>query len=146
MEANSLWKQPKWRLLVFRQAMGMLSAALVMSAAAAGVLGRRFYFTFAASTAGVLLLGRAWLEFCRLRDHRPLEENRKKPPAMLCRPEKRRRHKPAFLMNAADFDDDLTPYTAVGFEGFGDDGCRLARTAAAVLAGLLMIAVSFLIR
>ena len=139
MDTGSVWKQRKWRLLVFRRAMVRLSAALVISALAAGLYRMRAYFAFAACAAGVLLLARAWWGYCGWRDHRPYRRDTGKVPYMLRKEKGKKPHKPAFLMNSADFDDDLNALTAVGEDGFSEDQCRIADISAAVLSGLLMI-------
>jgi len=134
-----LWRQPKWRLLVFRRAMTHASTALVISALISGVCRSLTHFMFAACAAGVLLLGGSWRDYCRWRDGKPLGRRPSGVPYSLCRDRSRR---PAFLIDSADFDDDLTPYTAVAEEDFSDEACRRARVAAQALAGMLMIAIS----
>ena len=146
METDLLWKKPKWRLLVFHQAMVMLGTALVICATVAGCYGQRVYFSFAASAAGVLLLARVWFLYCRWRDHRPDRPREMTIPYMLRRKKEKRRHKPAFLMDSRDFDDDLTAATVVSQEGFSLDQCRLAQLVSAILAGAMMILISIVIR
>ncbi len=142
--SDSLWRQPKWRLLVFRRAMAQVSAALVLCALAAGLYRSQIYFTFACCAAGTMLLAGAWMGYCRWRDGIPP----KRPanvPYMLRRDKIRHGRRPAFLMNSEDFDDDLTPCTSVAEEDFSETACLLARMMARVVAGLFMIAVSLLV-
>lgn len=146
METDRVWKRPKWRLLVFHQAMVTLGTALVVCALIAGGYGQRVYFSFAASAAGVLLLARAWFMYCRWRDHRPDRPREARIPYMLSREKEGKRHKPAFLMDSRDFDDDLAAATVVSQEDFSLDQCRLAQLVSALLAGAMMILVSFVIR
>ena len=145
MKTADLWRDRAWRLFLFRGAMVRLSAALVLSALVSGVYGQRVYFTFAASAAGVLLLARAWWEYCAFRDGKPLRRADTGVPWMLRKEKKRRPHRPAFMMNARDFDDDLTPYTAVGPDAFTDGQCRLAELFSCLLSGGIMILLSFVL-
>lgn len=144
MQTDCLWKQPRWRLLVFHRAMAMLSAALVISALIVGVYRQRAYFAFAACALGTLQLARAWWDDCRRRDRKPCAEKPAQVPWMLRRTREKRRYKPAFLMDSRDFDDDLTACTAVSADGFSEDQCRLAQIAAELLSGALMILISFI--
>ena len=133
-----------WRLFVFRRAMAQLSVALVLCALIAGAYGQRIYVTYAFSAAGVLLLARAWWEYCAWRDGKPVKREGGVP--YLLRKEKGRRlHRPAFLMDGRDFDDDLTPYTAVGAQDFSDAQCRLAQVVSCVCSGGLMVLLSFIL-
>ena len=140
--AIELWKEPKWRLLVFRRAMLHLGVALVVSALIAGAYQSRVHFMFAACAAGVLLTARAWWDYCRMRDGKPLAAERDKVPYILRRDKGARRHRPAFLMNSEDFDDDLTPYTTAAEEDFDENELRRAHIAAYLLSGALMIVIS----
>ncbi len=139
METGNIWTPQKWLLLVFRGAMARLSAALVISALAAGLYRMHAYFVFAACAGGVLLLARAWWGYCRWRDQKPYRRKTEKVPYMLRGLKEKKAHKPAFLMNSGDFDDDLNALTAVGEDGFSEDQCRLADIGAAVVSGLLML-------
>ena len=140
--AAELWRTPRWRLLVFRRAMLHLGVALVVSALIAGAYQTRTHFMFAACAAGVLLMARAWWDYCRMRDGRPLTAERSKTPYIFRRDKGARRHKPAFLMNSEDFDDDLTPYTTAAEEDFTENEIRRAHMAAYLLSGALMIVIS----
>ena len=143
MSTLDLMKNRKWRLLVFRKAMAALSAALVMCAVIWGAYRSRVYFTFAAAAAGVLLIARAWIAFCRWKDGRAGGLKTVRVPYMLRGRKPVRRHKPAFLMTSEDFDDDLTRFTVAGEEDFGDDQARRAKVFSCLLAGLTLILISF---
>lgn len=123
-----------------------LSAALVLSAAAAGLYQDRVYFMFASCLSGVILIARAWLAYCRWSDPRKKEEKIiVKTPYLLKKDKSPRRHKPAFLMNAGDFDDDLTPSTAIDEEIFTGAQRVRAHIAAFVLSGCIMLLLSFVL-
>ena len=143
MSTIELMKNSKWRLLVFREAMAALSAALVLCALIWGAYRSRVYFTFAAAAAGVLLIARAWIAFCRWKDGRAGGVQKIRVPYMLRGRKPVRRHKPAFLMTGEDFDDDLTPFTVAGEGDLGEDQARRAKVFSGLLAGLLMILISF---
>ncbi len=138
MKKADLWKDRGWRLLVFHRAMVHLSVALVLCALIAGSYGQRVYFTFAASAAGTLLFAWAWREYCAWLDGKPLKRAGG-VPYFLRRDKTKRLHRPAFLMNHQDFDDDLTPYTSFGADAFSDVQCRLANLFSCLISGGLMI-------
>ncbi|MBR6185655.1 MAG: hypothetical protein IKQ41_05275 [Clostridia bacterium] len=145
MKTSDLWKDRAWRLLVFHRAMVHLSVALILCALIAGLYRQRVYFSFAASAAGVLLLAWAWRERCAWQDGRPLRREAAGVPYLLRKEKKKRPHRPAFLMTSRDFDDDLTPYTAVGEDAFSDAQRRAANLFSCLLSGALMILFSFVI-
>lgn len=146
MKRDCLWRWPSWRRVVFHRAMTHLSAALVLSAAAAGLYQDRVYFMFASCLSGVILIARAWLAYCRWSDPRKREKQMDvKIPYLLKKEKNPRRHKPAFLMNAGDYDDDLTPVTAVDEEIFTDAQRAGAHIAAFVLSGCGMLLLSFVL-
>ena len=144
MKTTDLLKNKKWRLLIFHRAMVLFSLALVFSALAAGLYQSRVYFSFGACAAGALLWAKAWLDFCRWRDGKPLERTREKTPYMLRARKKKTVHKPAFLMNASDFDDDLTPWTALGEETLPRRAQELSSVLACVFAGAAALLASLI--
>ena len=146
MKRDDLWRWHPWRRVVFHRTMTHLSAALVLSAAAAGLYQDRVYFMFASCAAGVILIARAWLAYCRWSDPCKKEDRMDgKIPYLLKKEKSPHRHKPAFLMNAGDFDDDLTPRTAVDEEIFTDAQRTRAHIAAFVLSGCVMLLLSFIL-
>ena len=135
----------KLRYYVFRLAMLRLSVSLVISALAMGLWQNRMYFTFAASAAGVILMGLAWREYLRLKDGKAGEAAPVSVPYILRSDRRKPRRKPAFLMNSADFDDDLTDQTVFSGEDFtAPQRCR-AKALSCLLSGAAMIAISFVI-
>lgn len=139
-----MWKDPKWRLLVFRRTMLHFSTAIVICAVVAGIYQNRTYFTFAAVAAGVILLARAWWTRCRRQDGRTAPRIGAQVPYSLRGNKPPRRHKPAFLMTSADFDDDLTPQTIARDEDFSEAECFKAQMCAYIVSGVLLIAASFI--
>ena len=146
MRIIDLIRDSKWRLLTLRKGMLHLSVMLVLSALVSGLLQSRIYFMFATCTAGVLLAANAWLEYCRWKDGKPLQRVQAHIPAMYRNPARRKRYKPAFMMNSKDFDDDLTAYTMAEEEDFPDAECHLSRITASLVSGILLLAVSFVVR
>ncbi len=143
MNTLDLIKNRRVRLLVFREAMTALSAALVICALVWGVYRSRVYFTFAAAAAGALLTARAWFIYCRWKDSKAL--GRKKPgvPFMLRGRKPVRGRKPAFLMTDEDFDDDLTGATSAAAEDLEPDQAWGAKVFSGLLAGLMLFLISF---
>ncbi len=144
MGKRSVWKQPKWRLFVFRRSMALLSAALVLCALIAGAYQSRVYFTFAAAAGGVLLGARAWWAYLRWKDGKPLERTGDRVPRMLRGQKEKKRRKPAFLMDSRDFDDDLTAYTAAEAEDFTEREGSLALIWSSLLSGAVLTVLSFM--
>ena len=103
-----LWKNREWRLLLFHGAMTRFAVCLVLCALAAGLFRETRTFMFASCAAAALLLLSAWLWYCRFRDGK-IQESRLRVPWMLQRTHPSKPHRPAFLMDSRDFDDDLTP-------------------------------------
>ncbi len=145
MSTIDFCKNRKGRLLVFRQAMAMLSVNLVLCALISGLYRSRLYFSFAASAAGVLLILRAWFSRCRWKDGHRYAARPDRVPYLLRGRQPKRVRKPAFLMNSTDFEDDLTRFTVTGEEDFSDDECWRARILSCLLCGALMIFFSFVL-
>ena len=122
------------------------AAMLVLSALAAGLFQSRVYFMFASCAAGVLLAAGAWFRYCRWKDGKPFRSLPARIPEMYRGAGRRRRYKPAFLMDSRDFDDDLTAYTTAAEEDFTDNERGASEIAADLVSGLLLIAVSFILR
>lgn len=146
MRTADLLRNGKWRLLVFRKGMLRFSAMLVLSALLSGVLGNRIYFMFASCAAGVFCVAHAWFGYCRWKDGKPLRKPGARIPELYRGAGRQKRHKPAFLMDSRDFDDDLAAYTVAEEEDFTEKERRLADISASLAAALLLLLVSFLIR
>ena len=145
MSTLEAFKDRPWRLLTFRQAMVTLSVALVLCALISGAYQSRVYFSFAASAAGVLLITRAWLGYCKWKDGRAYDRGRIQVQYSLRGSQSVRVRKPAFLMNSADFDDDLTRFTVAAEEDFSNEQCWRAKIVSSLLSGALMILFSFVL-
>lgn len=145
MKAFNVFRDRAFRLMVFHAAMTHLAVSLALSALAAGIYQSRVYFSFAACASGVILIGKAWFDYCAFRDGKPLREKEGKVPYMLKNKKSPKRYRPAFLMNSRDFDDDLTPMTAFSAEDFSLSQRRLGSMAACLLSGCLMTLLSFLL-
>ena len=138
-----LWKNREWRLLFFHGAMTRFAVCLVLCALAAGLFRETRTFMFASCAAAALLLLSAWLWYCRFRDGK-IQESRLRVPWMLQRTHPSKPHRPAFLMDSRDFDDDLTPYTTLAEDHFSSRELLFTRSLSSLAASCLMLAVSFL--
>ena len=136
----------RWRLLVYRGAMRSCGVALMLCALVGGLYGSRVYFIFALCAAGALMLLSAWRWWGRLRDGRPIRRNEGNTPFIWRRDKRLKPHKPAFIRDGMDFDDDLTPLTTAREEGFSDAQALLARAASALLAAALLFALSLILQ
>ena len=145
MSTLEAFKNRRWRLLAFRQAMVMVAVALVLCALISGAYRSRVYFSFAACAAGALLIARAWLGYCKWKDGRAYDRGKAQVPYALRGTRPARVRKPAFLMNSTDFDDDLIRFTITAEEDFSDAQCWRAKIAAGLLAGALMLLFSFIL-
>ena len=145
MSTLEAFKDRPWRLLTFRQAMVTLSVALLLCALISGAYQSRVYFCFAASVGGVLLIARAWFSYCKWKDGRAYDRGRIQVPYSLRGTQSVRVRKPAFLMNSADFDDDLTRFTVAAEEDFSNEQCWRAKIVSSLLSGALMILFSFVL-
>ena len=144
MKRSELLRDVGWRRVVFRRAMTRAGAALILCALARGLLGQRFRLMFGACAACFLLVAAAWREYCAFRDGRTARRGHARTPDLLRGAKPARGHRPAFRMDSSDFDDDLTPATAVDEERLSPGQRAAAHIAADLAAAVLMLAFSFL--
>lgn len=136
--------------LVYSRAFRYLSAALVLCAVLGGLYAERRYFVFALCAAGMALLCWGWLGYLRAtgtrlpgwRSDRPKHQ----VPYMYRRFKDHMHHRPAFLRDFRDFDDDLTAATAVDDSLFTERQASLALAMARAACGVLLLALSFIVR
>ena len=90
-----------------------------------------------------------WWEYLRVTDSLPFRRQKKakKPavPFILRKDKEKKRYKPAFLQNAEDFEDDLTPYTTADMEILSEKSRSSVLITARVAAGVLLFILSFVI-
>ena len=146
MRPADMIRNGRWRLLVFRKSMLHFAAMLVLSALVSGLFQSRIYFMFAACTAGVLLAAGAWFRYCGRKDGKLFRKTGVRVPDVFRSPGRKKRYKPAFLMDSRDFDDDLTAYTMAAEEDFTDAERHWAEISANLLSAALLLAVSFIVR
>ena len=144
-------KQDKrnFRLILFRRTFGYFGTGLVISALLGGLYGDRLRFIWGLCAVGAVLIGMGWWEYLRITDSLPFRRRKsaKKPavPYILRKEKEKKRHKPAFLQNAEDFEDDLTPYTTADPELLTDKKRSFVLILSRIAAGVLLFLISFLI-
>ena len=138
-----------FRLVLFRRMCGYLGTGLVISAILGGLYQDRLHFVWGLCAAGAVLLAMGWWEYLRVTDSLPFRRQKKakKPavPFILRKDKEKKRYKPAFLQNAEDFEDDLTPYTTADMEILSEKSRSSVLITARVAAGVLLFILSFVI-
>lgn len=137
------------RLILFRRTFSYLGTGLVLSALVGGLYGDRMHFIWALCAGGMLLIAFGWLEYLKMTDSLPFAHKTKrkkaKTPYIWRRDKQQKRYKPAFLQTAEDFEDDLTPETTPDMELLSQRQRSAALIVSRMLAGLLLILLSFVI-
>ena len=145
VKASEWVRDRAWRLLVYRQTMRRFGVGLALSALVGGLYRERTYFIYALCAAAALTLCAAWFEYMRGSDGKPLRRPRPDAPYIWRRVKPLRPHKPAFMRDGMDFDDDLTPLTTAREEGFPDGAASLARAVSGAAAAALLFALSLVL-
>ena len=137
------------RLILLRRTFSYLGTGLVCSAVVGGLYGDRLHFVWALCAAGAIFIAFGWLEYLKMTDSLPLfrKSKRKKTKApYIWRNQKQQKpHKPAFMQNAEDFEDDLTSETTPDMERLSQKQRSAALVVSRIAAGLLLIIISFII-
>ncbi|HOS18114.1 MAG TPA: hypothetical protein PK438_02400 [Clostridia bacterium] len=134
--------------LVYRRAFRLFSIALVVSALLGGIYGIRLYFIYGLSASGCLCLCAAWFTRLAAKGFSPFPPFRLRKAAKVpysLRRFKEAAHRPAFLMDYRNFDDDLTPASAVDEAAFDRTELGKAKTLSRLFCGAALIALSCLI-
>lgn len=134
--------------LIFRQTFQYLSVLLVMSLLIGSLLGGGIYMVHALCAAGFVMLCWAWFNYLKLDGMHFFNRKKRqgqKVPYIHRRDKGKKDHRPAFMMNSADHDDDLTSATVAEAENFTDRQAETAAAIARAICGVLLIIASFLI-
>jgi len=138
-----------FRLVLIRRMFGYLSTGLVISAILGGLYGDRLHFIWGLCASGAVCIAMGWWEYLRLTDSLPFGRRKKEKklsvPYILRKEKEKKRHKPAFMQNAEDFEDDLTPYTTADLEVLSEKKRSHALIAARLISGVLLFVLSFVI-
>lgn len=142
-------EKQKYRLILFRRCFSYLGTGLVVSALVGGIYSSRMYFVWALCAVGAVLIAMGWWEYLRMTDSLLFIKRKKKDetkvPFVLRKEKENRVHKPSFMQNAEDFDDDLTPYTTADAEIFSEKRRQSAVVISRIAAGVLLLLISFFI-
>lgn len=134
---------------IYRKLFRLLSVYLVLSAILGGIYQDRLHFIYGLSFFGSFTVLLAWVQHLRnVGMHIPqlgVMPMAKKVPYMLRRFKSPSMHKPLFLMDYRDFDDDLTRLTAAGDGQFTPGQYKNAVMWANFGCGIFLTVFSFLI-
>ena len=138
-----------YRRVILRRTFSYLGTGLVISAIVGGLYRDRMHFIWALCAAGSIFIAYGWLEYLKMTDSLPFFHKKKakrvKTPFIWRNKKQEKRHKPAFMQSAEDFEDDLTPQTVADMEIFSEKLRSLALIISRVAAGILLLILSFLI-
>ena len=137
------------RLILFRRTFSYLGTGLVCSAVVGGLYGDRLHFIWALCAAGAIFIAFGWIEYLKMTDSLPFfhktKRKKAKTPYIWRNDKQQKRHKPAFMQNAEDFEDDLTPETTADMEQLSKKQRSAALIVSRIAAGLLLIIISLVI-
>ena len=135
--------------LIYQRTFRCLGAALVIALLTGTLLGGGILMVSALCAAGFVLIAWGWFNHLkRIGMNTFGRMQRKKAPKVPWlhrRFKEQRSHRPAFRMDSADFDDDLTSATMVNAEDFSEKQQLAANAIARMLAGALLVLFSFFI-
>lgn len=138
-----------YRLVLFRRTFSYFGTGLVISAIVGGLYRDRMHFIWALCAIGAILIAFGWFEYLKLTDSLPFfrksKDKKIKTPYAWRKEKEVKRHKPAFMQNGEDFEDDLTPQTTADIEIFSKKRRSFALIFSRIAAGILLLIVSFVI-
>ena len=138
-----------YRRVILRRTFSYLGAGLVLSAIVGGLYQDRMHFIWALCAVGSIFIAYGWLEYLKMTDSLPFFHKKKakkiKPPFIWRNQKHKGHHKPAFMQNAEDFEDDLTAQTVADIEIFSEKRQFVALIISRIAAGVLLLILSFLI-
>lgn len=126
-----------------------LAVGLVLSAIIGALYGDRMYTVWALCAVGSVLVCWGWFIYLRLDGMRIFgfkpNPKQKNVPYIHRRFKKKKSYRPAFRKDSSDFDDDLNDVTLVDAGSFTERQQEMVRVWERVVAGVLLIIISFLI-
>ena len=138
-----------YRRVILRRTFSYLGAGLVLSAIVGGLYQDRMHFIWALCAFGSIFIAYGWLEYLKMTDSLPFFHTKKakkiKTPFIWRNQQQHKHHKPAFMQNSEDFEDDLTAQTIADIEIFSEKRRSIALIISRVAAGILLLILSFLI-
>lgn len=138
-----------FRRVILRRSFSYLGTGLVLSAIIGGLYRDRLHFIWALCAVGSIFIAFGWFEYLKMTDSLPFFHNKKakkaKTPFIWRRDKQDKRHKPAFMQTAEDFEDDLTPQTVADIEIFSEKRRSAALIISRVTAGVILLILSFVI-
>lgn len=142
-------ERKKYIRLIYTKAFGYLGVMLVISLLLGTLLGGGIYMVHAVCALGFVMITWGWFTYLKMTGMRPFgkdpKQKKRRIPYMHRRFKEKKMHRPAFRMDSADFDDDLTASTMVSEEIFSEKQVDAARAAARALCGIAMVILSFFI-
>jgi hypothetical protein len=138
-----------YRRVILRRTFSYLGAGLVISAIVGGLYRDRMHFIWALCAIGSIFLAYGWLEYLKMTDSLPFFHTKKakniKTPFIWRNQKQKKWHKPAFMQNSEDFEDDLTAQTIADIEIFSEKRQSVALIISRAAAGILLLIASFVI-
>ena len=138
-----------YRRVILRRTFSYLGAGLVISAIVGGLYRDRMHFIWALCAIGAIFLAYGWLEYLKMTDSLPFFHTKKakniKTPFIWRNQKQKKWHKPAFMQNSEDFEDDLTAQTIADIEIFSEKHQSKALIISRAAAGILLLIASFVI-
>lgn len=134
--------------LIYKQVFQLLGIALVIALAVSALLGGGIYRMHALCAAGFVMLCWAWFSYLKIVGMHPFGRGKKEKagvPYFHRRFKEQKPHRPAFRMDSADFDDDLTAATVAEAENFTKKQADAAAAIARAICGVLLVIASFLV-
>ena len=138
-----------YRRVILRRTFSHFGAGLVISAIVGGLYRDRMHFIWALCAIGAIFLAYGWLEYLKMTDSLPFFHTKKakniKTPFIWRNQKQKKWHKPAFMQNSEDFEDDLTAQTIADIEIFSEKHQSVALIISRAAAGILLLIASFVI-
>lgn len=136
--------------LIYKRTFGCLSVTGALSLIIGAVMGSTMYTVYALCALGAIMVCWGWFTYLaatgfRVPGFQFARKNKEKVPYVHRKDKGQKRHRPAFRMDADDFDDDLTAATTVDEEIFTKLQRSKARAIARAACGIILFLVSFLI-
>ena len=139
----------KYIRLTYARTCKWLAVGLVMSVIIGALYGERMYTVWALCAVGSVFVCWGWFIYLRLDGMRIFgfkpNPKQKKVPYIHRRFKEKRSYRPAFCKDSTDFDDDLNDATLVDAGRFTERQQEMVRVWERVIAGVLLVVISFLV-